>query len=111
MQELFYISINGGGGIRNPKVVVTPSEQATDKTPTETLQNGTTNTFTECPIKHNQTDSLQDCNTTLHKKCAICVHHLNSDLEEIARIWPELPEHIKAAIRALVQTHIKEQKQ
>jgi len=27
------------------------------------------------------------------------------DLEEIVRIWPGLPEHIKAAIKALVQTH------
>ena len=28
-----------------------------------------------------------------------------SDLAEIVTVWPELPVHIKAAIKALVQTH------
>ena len=101
---------NGGGGIRNPKGVVTHCEHVTDKTPTETLQNGTTDKLTECPVEQNQTDSLQDCDTILHQKCVICVHHLNSDVEEIVRTWPELPEHIKAAIKALVQTHKGEEK-
>jgi hypothetical protein len=27
------------------------------------------------------------------------------DLEQINTVWPELPGHIKAAIKALVQTH------
>ena len=30
---------------------------------------------------------------------------LPSDLAEIVAVWPELPEHIRAAIKALVQTH------
>ncbi len=32
-----------------------------------------------------------------------------TELAEIVAMWPELPVHIKAAIKALVQTHIKEQ--
>ena len=35
---------------------------------------------------------------------------LPSDLTEIVRLWPELPEHIKAAIKALIQTYKAETK-
>ena len=35
---------------------------------------------------------------------------LPSDLAEIVAVWPELPEHIQAAIKALVGTHRKETK-
>jgi len=35
---------------------------------------------------------------------------LPADLAEIVAVWPELPEHIKAAVRALVQTHKWEKK-
>jgi len=30
-----------------------------------------------------------------------------SDIAEIVTIWPELPEHIRQAIKALVQSHIQ----
>jgi hypothetical protein len=33
---------------------------------------------------------------------------LPADLADIVAIWPELPGHIKAAIKALVQTSAKE---
>jgi hypothetical protein len=31
-------------------------------------------------------------------------------LAEIVAVWPELPEHIKAAIKALIQTNRTEEK-
>jgi len=33
--------------------------------------------------------------------------NLPDDLAEVVAVWPKLPEHIKAAIKALVQTHSK----
>ena len=29
----------------------------------------------------------------------------HADLQAVITVWPELPEHIKAAIKALVETH------
>jgi hypothetical protein len=34
---------------------------------------------------------------------------LPDDLEEIVTVWPKLPEHIKQAINALIQTSLKEE--
>jgi hypothetical protein len=33
--------------------------------------------------------------------------NLSPDLTEIVAVWPELPEHIRAAIKALVHTSIQ----
>jgi len=44
------------------------------------------------------------------KQGEIDTSELPSDLAEIVAVWPELPEHIKAAINALVQTHKAEKK-
>ncbi|MHC4537665.1 MAG: hypothetical protein ACYS6K_27340 [Planctomycetota bacterium] len=39
------------------------------------------------------------------KQTEVDTQKLPLDLAEIVTIWPELPEHIKAAIKALVETH------
>jgi len=39
------------------------------------------------------------------KQPKIDTSELPSDLAEIVAVWPELPEHIKAAIKALVGTY------
>ncbi len=39
------------------------------------------------------------------KQPEIDTPELPSDLVEIVAVWPEVPSHIKAAIKALVQTH------
>jgi hypothetical protein len=44
------------------------------------------------------------------KQEQIDTQSLTSDLVEIVAVWPELPEHIKAAIKALIQTHKTENK-
>jgi len=41
------------------------------------------------------------------KQGQIDTQELPSDLAEIVAVWPELPEHIKAAITTLVQAHGK----
>jgi len=35
---------------------------------------------------------------------------ISPELEQIIKVWSTLPEPIKAAIKALVQAHIKEKK-
>ena len=42
------------------------------------------------------------------KQGEIDTQNLPAELAEIVAFWPELPGHIKAAIKALVQTHIGE---
>ena len=44
------------------------------------------------------------------KQGEIDTSRLPTDLAEIVAVWPDLPEHIRAAIKALVQTHIREGK-
>ena len=41
------------------------------------------------------------------KQDKIDTSELSPDLSEIINVWPKLPEHIKAAIKALVQTNIQ----
>jgi hypothetical protein len=101
---------DGGGGIRNPKVPLTTSEQTPNKNTTKPLQLQTSQEVTDSRIEQKQTDSQQNHDTNLRQKCATGVHqnkavkkNLQPELTEIARLWPTLPDHIKAAIMALIK--------
>ena len=55
----------------------------------------------------NKKDNKPPCPTTNHETVHNPVHNSDfpSDLQEIIKRWDGLPEHIKAAIKALMQTH------
>ena len=60
--------------------------------------------------KQKDTLSLQNNDDYEHKIGANMVHEkratsLESDLTEIIQIWSKLPEHIRIAIKALIQTY------
>ncbi len=59
------------------------------------------------PPKQRLQTSLQTKAKNSPKQASKQAQKLPADLAEIVTVWPDLPEHIKAAIKALVQTHSK----
>ena len=66
--------------------------------------------------KNTNPDKIKTCETAKEqltpqltpksqKQGEIDTSELPADLAEIVAVWPQLPEHIKAAIKALAQTH------
>jgi hypothetical protein len=53
------------------------------------------------------THTCTECPENIKKQ----VNSLHREDEENVTIWPQLPEHIKAAIKALVQTFIQGDKE
>jgi hypothetical protein len=51
---------------------------------------------------------LSNNNLQENQKAALPKNCQNDhDLQQIITAWPELPEHIKAAVKALIQTNYK----
>ncbi len=46
----------------------------------------------------------------IENKTQIDIRKLPTGLADIVTVWHKLPEHIKAAVKALIQTHITEKK-
>ena len=86
---------NGAGGIRTPDTV-----------------NGITvfKTVIQNNIKPLQTQHLQKANTSDLACYLAFLSPKDPDLAMVVGRWPNLPEHIKAAIKALIQTNITEKK-
>jgi len=57
-------------------------------------------------LTENTNPVLDTClDKTVQKQGNFDTSGLPSDLAQIVSVWPSLPEHIKSAVKALVQTH------
>ena len=100
--------LNGGGGIRTPMAGSDKSLQKSDKSTAETTQVlANTDTYENSKtgdFQQKLTFTEQSPDTFLHQKCALCVpKNLPDDLREVVDKWPELPDHIKSAIKTLIK--------
>ena len=126
LQELFYVTSlptrgykerNGGGGIRTPSNTSNSSLHSANKNHTKQTQklakSNTCKNHKNSNLNKTSTSSEQDNNTSLHKKCAIRVHHnlyLNESnpfpkLLELIQVWAKLPEQVKTDIGLLAEPY------
>jgi hypothetical protein len=98
-------------GDSKPKSPFTENIQQPYRNDTKSSQVQTVTDLTNQATEQILTDSIQNHNTTLHKKYAICMHQNNitpeslpADLTQIVTVWPDLPKHIKTTIITLVET-------
>ena len=92
------------GGIRTPGRGVYPYDGLANRCTKNTSPENTKSCVTsESQLTPQLTPKSQ-------KQGEIDTQNLPDDLAEIVQLWPELPEHIKAAIQALIQTCTNEKK-
>jgi hypothetical protein len=58
-------------------------------------------------LQRTQTGAYKPAYKKIPKTAQTQPRNMSPDLTEIAAVWPVLPEHIRAAIKALVQTSIQ----
>ncbi len=58
-------------------------------------------------LEHTETSAYKPAYKEKSKKVENQAQELPSELAEIVSVWPELPAHIKEAIKALIQIHNK----
>ena len=61
------------------------------------------------PCKHKDLQKTIDEKAPKSADLGAKSNHIPPELASIIDAWPSLPEHIKAAIKALVQTHSREE--
>jgi hypothetical protein len=105
---------SGGGGIRTPSGTKNKPLQNRNMTHTKQAQklakSYTYKNHKNSNLNKTSTSSEQDRNSSLHKKCAICVHQnlrlnesdLSAELIEFISVWPNLPEYTKSSIMTLM---------
>jgi len=91
--------VNGAGGIRTPDTFrYNGFQDRCSKNSSAEITNTSEN------AKRQLTPQLTPKS---QKQSRIDTENLPNDLAEIVTVWPELPEHIKAAIKALIRTRIQ----
>lgn len=101
-------------GDSKPKSQFTKEPQQPYSNDTESSQVQTVTDLTNQVTEQILTDSIQNHNTNLHGKYAICMHQNNitleslpPDLTQIVTVWSVLPEDIKITIKMLIETASK----
>ena len=94
--------INGAGGIRTPD---TSRYNGFQDRRTKNVSAEKTNT---CETNKEQLTPQLTPESRKHPE--IDTQNLSPDLAEIVAVWPDLPEHIKAAVKALIVTLDREGK-
>jgi len=101
-------------GDSNPKSPFTEDIQQPYRNDTKSSQIQTGKELTNQVTEQILTDSIQNHNTNLHEKYAICMHQNNitpeslpADVVMIIESWPNLPENIKLTIKTLIETASK----